>query len=164
LQVLVNLAWIVSLIYMIYVVATLDCEDMCQCELKDTDIRPSGVCLFNNTINIPPTLHNSSLINCTMTSTKLECTQSNPSLTGCILLAIVLTDAVYSLMDVFFRSNILPITIPDNVLYLLYWMNEETGKIVTAIGRHEFGWDFSVDDLRLISDTTTLLTDSEKNL
>jgi len=45
-------------------------------------------------------------------------------------------------MQMFFRSYIYPITIPEYVLFLSYWEKGALKKMVVQVGKNEFGVDW----------------------
>jgi len=166
LQVIVVVSWLGAFFYMAYVAANVNCNDMCQCEIYNPNMTCSSPlcpygpnclmphCSFNVstqcTLNgtstyLPNTIPGNFTSNCTETTSALTCTQSNPTAVSCILLALVILESFYNTVGMFFKAYILPIMLPANVLFLIYWMNDDTDKMVLRIGKSEFGsnWDLS---------------------
>jgi len=76
---------------------------------------------------------------------RLTCLDTHASSVNCVLLAIVLLDMTYQMMQLYLRSFIYPITIPESVMFEVY-LNWDTKKeayrhklIVAAVGKMEFG-------------------------
>jgi hypothetical protein len=147
-QVFVNFAWLGSLIYMVWVVINLNCVAECSCLVCDPQL---GYC--NTTMSDIPCIDvegNNTLIeiinpsatldyqNCTFTWTIPECRKANPTLNSCILLFLVLLDGFYQMGQMFFKSYIYPLTVPEYVMFLAYW-RKDPKEIVNAIRRNQFG-------------------------
>jgi len=177
LQVLVELAWLGALIYMILIVAHLNCYDECSCVIDAPSVNCSSpLCPVSNTCNkngtcvfslqgtcsptVPPNINYTS--NCTITRTTLRCEQDNPSITACILLSMVLLEGIFQTIGMYFNSYIYPITIPESVMFFCYWMNGDLDKLVEKVGKNLFGldWDMSQIDVVLTDLKPLLLADS----
>eukprot|EP01124_Arcella_intermedia_P019263 TRINITY_DN2652_c0_g1_i1.p1 TRINITY_DN2652_c0_g1~~TRINITY_DN2652_c0_g1_i1.p1 ORF type:complete len:490 (+),score=79.15 TRINITY_DN2652_c0_g1_i1:99-1568(+) len=169
-QVLVQVGWIITFSYMVYIVATLQCTDKCACMLQDEatncsssfcpshtcttpfcSFEQSGLCLHNNFTNFTWTLDpslinpNFTSFNCSRVYSTKQCQNDHPSMIGCVLLGLVLLENLYQLVGMFFRSYILPITVPPALVYYMFITTDEHDKMFEKIGKNEFGadWDLS---------------------
>jgi len=179
-QLVVQFCWIVVLIYMIVVTANLDCRDECQCHINVPglnctspscppnskicqnegicEIKADGFCTENGTVPFSLGSHiDYYFTNCTVTKSAKFCYQNNPSVTSCILLGLVILEGFYQIIGMFFRSYIYPITLPETILFFMYWMNRDTEKLLLKVGKFEFGLDWK-PDLDMKSETTPLYT------
>jgi len=153
-HVFVNFAWLGSLLYMIYEVINVQCVAECDC--YETCIRPFDCTARNRTqevcyesmnitgVGIPFNEDPKYDYNCSVSWSVADCRQSSPSYNSCILLGLVLLDSFYQMGQMFFRSYIYPITVPESVMFLAYWKKDKD-LIINAIGRNEFGpeYDFA---------------------
>eukprot|EP01125_Pyxidicula_operculata_P010609 TRINITY_DN348_c2_g1_i1.p1 TRINITY_DN348_c2_g1~~TRINITY_DN348_c2_g1_i1.p1 ORF type:complete len:521 (+),score=39.98 TRINITY_DN348_c2_g1_i1:235-1563(+) len=73
------------------------------------------------------------------------CYDNNPDLTDCVLLAIIVWDAVVLALKMYFRSHIYPITVSSHILFSRLWRDNDKEKIVIAMGRMEFGPSYEVN-------------------
>jgi len=151
-QVFVNFAWLGALIYMVWVLANLNCVAECTCANVcspfDSNCNDSVVlsCIDlagNDSVQLINADPNLDYQNCTVTWSIRNCQKSNPSLNSCILLFLVLLDGFYQMGQMFFRSYIYPLTVPEYVMFLAYWRKDKN-EIVKAIKRSQFG-DSHVD-------------------
>jgi len=151
-QVFVNFAWLGALIYMIWMVVNVNCIAECQCTVCDPNF---GYC--NNSMNLAchDPLGNESLViidrdfnldyeNCTVTWSTQQCQKANPTLNSCILLFLVLLDGFYQMGQMFFKSYIYPLTVPEYVMFLAYWQKDKT-QIIKSIRLNQFGDDEDID-------------------
>jgi len=161
-QVFVNFAWLGSLLYMIYKVLNLNCVSQCDC--IETCLQPTGLdCTSTNSTNLQcyGSLNNTQVgypfspdpkfdYNCTVTWSIQDCIHSSPSFNSCVLLGIVLLDSFYQMGQMFFKSYIYPITVPEYVMFMAHWNNNNKELIIKAVGKNEFGpeYDFVKTDDR----------------
>jgi len=166
-QILVQLAWIGALVYMIIVYQNLNCYDICQCTVYNSALNCTqpgcpfscsspycmspitGQCLAGSTnISIPYPEFN--MDNCTLTQLHTICLNQHPSAISCVLLALILFEGIYQTVGIFFKSYLLPITLPDSILLQLYWMNNDLEKLVEKLEKNEFGFHFHKADMEHI--------------
>jgi len=171
LQIIVLIGWICALVYMIHIVRNLNCENICECYAENPDISCSDpkcptngtcdntFCSFftdpmvcypygnpdNFTAPVPLKLEEEGydFANCTITYKMKTCIQTHPSAISCVLLALILFEGLYQTMGIFFKSYLLPITLPDNLMFQLYIMNDEIDALVNRLGQSEFGFHWS---------------------
>jgi hypothetical protein len=176
-QIVVQVAWIIALIYMIHVVQTLDCNDICECNVYNLErnctvnngqcpincamphcmFNDTGRCLTNNTIAIP-NYPDFQLSNCSIKVSALTCQQTHPSAISCVLLALILFEGIYQTIGIFFKSYLLPITLPDSIMFQLYWMNGDQDKLITRLGQNEFGFHWHKRDAdKILTEEQSLL-------
>jgi hypothetical protein len=93
---------------------------------------------------------NFEIMNCTFnTRNGAEfCRLTHPSIISCVLLALILLDGIYETIGIFFKSYLLPITLPDYVLFQIYVIRDNIDWLIARLGKHEFGFDFNVPELR----------------
>jgi len=152
-QVFVNFAWLGALIYMIWVLIHLNCVAECTClhvcerldaNCNDT-VKLSCIDLISNdSVELISPDPNLVYENCTVTWSIRQCIKSNPSLNSCILLFLVLIDGFYQMGQMFFKSYIYPLTVPEYVMFLAYWRKDKN-DIVKAIRRSQFGDSQNLD-------------------
>jgi len=144
-QVFVNFAWLGALLYMIWSVLNPTCvSDECTCNTNNN----STVELFCKDILINDTVDSYS--NCTVTWSVNQCRKASPSQNSCILLFLVLLDGFYQMGQMFFKSYIYPLTIPEYVMFLAYWRRDEK-QILQSVRRNQFGDDETlIEEMKLI--------------
>jgi len=155
---------------MIIIVKNLDCEDLCKCYAENPDLLcsdptcpangtcPTEICSFytdqlichpfgspdNFTAEVPDNLEPGfEFTNCTRTYKRKTCIQTHPSAISCVLLALILFEGLYQTMGIFFKSYLLPITLPDNLMFQLYIMTDELDALINRLGQSEFGFHWS---------------------
>jgi hypothetical protein len=182
-QIIVQLAWIGALIYMIHVYQNLNCYDVCECSVYNMGrncttnngqcpidcglpycmYNATGQCLANHTIANPPDFQ---LSNCTLKIPEITCLQQHPSAISCVLLALILFEGIYQTIGIFFKSYLLPITLPDSIMFQLYWMNGDQDKLITRLGQNEFGFHWhKADAAEILTEEQSLLkTDASGGL
>eukprot|EP01123_Difflugia_compressa_P013759 TRINITY_DN657_c0_g1_i1.p1 TRINITY_DN657_c0_g1~~TRINITY_DN657_c0_g1_i1.p1 ORF type:complete len:356 (-),score=36.14 TRINITY_DN657_c0_g1_i1:85-1044(-) len=177
LQVIVFLGWLGALVYMIIAALNVHCTDTCKCNILIPGLNcsspfcpngvqcnstyPSEYCFYQQkgtcqpTMNFPPGMNMNFTSNCTLTQIKEDCILQRPNYIGCVLLGLVLIESLYQLIGMYFKSYIYPITIPESVMFIIYWMNDDKDKIVLKVGKNEFGLNWERDQME-----TYLLYDS----
>jgi len=127
-------------------------------------VSASGSCSFSDNFTVvhwsPPKngLDFQNRTECGSSETYSECIARNPSMTDCVLLALVLIDAIYATINIWFRSYLYPITIPEYVMFFAYLRledlheNERDQKILDAAGKMEFGMEWTMDKLPQMPD------------
>jgi len=152
-QVFVNFAWLGSLIYMFWVLVHLNCVAECTCldvcSRFDSNCNESVVlsCIDlpgNDSVELISPDPNLNYLNCSVTWSIRQCQKSNPSLNSCMLLFLVLIDGFYQMGQMFFKSYIYPLTVPEYVMFLAYWRKDKN-EIVNAIRRSQFGDSQNLD-------------------
>jgi len=172
---------------MVIIVKNLDCEDLCKCYAENPDILctdplcptngtcPTDFCSFdtdplvchqfgspdNFTAHVPDELEKEGFdfLNCTNVYKKKTCIQTHPSAISCVLLALILFEGLYQTMGIFFKSYLLPITLPDSLMFQLYIMTDEMDTLINRLGQSEFGFHWSKKLLETLieSDNNNLL-------
>jgi len=96
----------------------------------------------NNTIVLRPEFSNFQLSNCTQpyALTAEYCYLTSPSMISCVLLALILFEGIYETIGIFFKSYLLPITLPDYVMFQLYLLNDNIDALIARLGKNEFGF------------------------
>jgi len=49
------------------------------------------------------------------------------------------------LLEYFFKSYLLPITLPDYVMFQLFLINDNIDALISRLGKHEFGFGWGSD-------------------
>jgi len=160
-QLFVVLAWIGALVYMVLIVRDLHCVDRCTCQISNPALNCSAPlcpvncgtrycafsmeneCLANVTISLPGEYSSFEITNCSITTTAKLCQQSSPSIISCVLLGIILFEGIYTTVGIFFKSYLMPITLPDYVMFQLYLMNNNIDDLINRFGKSEFGFHWS---------------------
>lgn len=168
-QIFVVLAWVGALTYMVLVVRDINsiCYDKCSCVLTNPALTCNDSlcpvnscgdnvceytqidrCLTNFTI---PERSSFTISNCTYPPptnlSKTFCLQTHPSLISCILLGMILLEGFYQTIGIFFKSYLLPITIPDYVMFQQYLMHGNINGLIDRFGKSEFGFHWSFEQL-----------------
>jgi len=175
LQIFVLVCWYGALAYMIITVQNLQCVNTCTCVYSNqailcnsTQCPANGTCgadycswtkraecNANNTLPFPTEYESEFTANCTIAaSDTIEyCIHTHPSFISCVLLGLILFEGTYEAIGIFFKSYVLPITLPDEVMFQLYLMNDNIDGLINRLGKSEFGfhWNKSLLDT-LIAD------------
>jgi len=177
-QIFVMLCWIGALVWMVIEVKNLKCTEECTCTIYNLDLNCSsplcpvntcttsycqynqeGVCQFNSTdnsttiIGLPPE-RSSFQSNCTQDEiqTIIYCQQTHPSLISCILLGLILVENLYQTIGIFFKSYLMPITLPDFIMFQLYLMTDNVDGLINRFGKSEFGFHWNTQLLENLID------------
>jgi len=137
----------------------------CLTSISQCGYSETGSCLISSdnatVLQWSPPRHGVEIQNrtdCFTTQTAAECILGEPGLTDCVLLGIVLIEAIYSTAQIFFRSFIYPITLPEHVMFFSYLEMEALKEsdrrklLVEAAGRMEFGFAWNLDRLHEVAE------------
>jgi len=133
------------------------CNDGMFCEYLGTgtcSLSYNATHEFGNWTN-PPQHNNATSLNstsCTDVTTREMCIVLHPAPIDCVLLGLVLLEATLNMIQLWFKSDIYPITLPEATMFtcLLHWSEKSVDVrhklILEAVGKMEFGKEFNLDE------------------